>query len=671
MKLIKRTIAALIALLLISSPALAMSTTYTYTVSTKYTWTKTQDAYIPEAVIFQNIGLSAPQDIFIAEGHIYIADTGNSRVLKINPRDYDDYEAIGEGILQSPMGLWVTGERLYVCDNMRESVLVFEDGELIREHIRPDTLSFGTSNPFKPIKVAVDSNGSIFILSEGAFDGIIQISDEGEFLGYFGANNVKQSLWDRILRIVLAPEQVAKMFNLIPQSLTNIALDKDGMVCSITQTKDNNAVKKYNIEGENILQNSVHGGMATEVNFSDIIVGRYNQIYCVSESGVIYEYDENGALMFAFGGRSTTNERNGLFTVVSGIAVDENDRLFVLDKERAIVQIFSPTVFANLYHQGIDLFARGEYERGKQVWQEVLKYDSMSQRAHNGLGMMHYNSLDYEKAADSFKTAGNRQDYSDAFWQLRDKFIQQNAAYFILALFALGALSFILKLLDKRFRILNFWRGFKGAYQNTTAYKRLKMFRRVSLHPIDAYYDLKLDNSIWFSSCIYVAAFIVFAAYMVGRSYLYAPYQVGFYTPFYIFSLFFAPVALWVLGNYMVSTISEGEGSLRQVFCCTAYAFAPFVIFMPFVIASTYIFTYNEAFVVDTFTAVIVACSGLNLFLMVKEVHDYSLRDTIKNVLITLFFMAVTVIVIGFFYIFIDKLIDFVYSFVMEVIGRG
>src|SRR5699024_5463061 len=88
-------------------------------------------------------------------------------------------------------------------------------------------------------------------------------------------------------------------------------------------------------------------------NLADLCIGPDGQIFTVSESGMIYELDNNGTLLFAWGGQAANSERRGLFTLAAGIAVDEDCCLYVLDKERGVVHTFIPTEYASLLHTAI------------------------------------------------------------------------------------------------------------------------------------------------------------------------------------------------------------------------------------------------------------------------------------------------------------------------------
>lgn len=62
------------------------ATSYTLTNDSKGGFVRTQDAYLPHRTI-TNLQLNKPDDIFIdKEDYLYIADTGNMRVIKYDTK---------------------------------------------------------------------------------------------------------------------------------------------------------------------------------------------------------------------------------------------------------------------------------------------------------------------------------------------------------------------------------------------------------------------------------------------------------------------------------------------------------------------------------------------------------------------------------------------------------
>lgn len=120
----------------------------------------------------------------------------------------------------------------------------------------------------------------------------------------------------------------------------------------------------------------------------------------------------------------------------------------------------------------------------------------------------------------------------------------------------------------------------------------------------------------------------------------------------------------------MVSSI-EGEGKLRTVYVGTAYAMTPYIILTPFVLILTYVLTLNEAFYINFIWYFSLAWSGVLIFLGIIEIHNYTFKDAIKNVLITLFFMAMAITAFAVLYIIWGHVIDFINQVVGEVMYRA
>ena len=69
-------------------------------------------------------------------------------------------------------------------------------------------------------------------------------------------------------------------------------------------------------------------------------------------------------------------------------------------------------------------------------------------------------------------------------------------------------------------------------------------------------------------------------------------------------------VVLWVIGNSMVSSINDGEGSIKNVYVMTAYSLAPYLLIIPPTVLLSYVLTLNEAFIIQLLWIAAVAWTG-------------------------------------------------------------
>ena len=81
----------------------------------------------------------------------------------------------------------------------------------------------------------------------------------------------------------------------------------------------------------------------------------------------------------------------------------------------------------------------------------------------------------------------------------------------------------------------------------------------------------------------------------------------------------------------MVSTISEGEGTFGAVYTATAYSLVPYILIGPFVIIATYMFTLNEAIIIQLLWYVAIGSFNSSSFLI--EPYANSLLLQFSNAL--------------------------------------
>ena len=130
-------------------------------------------------------------------------------------------------------------------------------------------------------------------------------------------------------------------------------------------------------------------------------------------------------------------------------------------------------------------------------------------------------------------------------------------------------------------------------------------------------------------------------------------------------------IVLWNAANYLISTISDGEGRVRDVIIGSAYSLFPYALFVLPIALLTNVLSLNEAFLYSFSMNIVWAWMGLMLFIMVKEIHNYSFWETVRNVLITIFTMALFVLTGYILYVLFNQLFDFVSAIFQEVRLRG
>ncbi|MGH2541505.1 MAG: YIP1 family protein, partial [Ardenticatenaceae bacterium] len=126
-------------------------------------------------------------------------------------------------------------------------------------------------------------------------------------------------------------------------------------------------------------------------------------------------------------------------------------------------------------------------------------------------------------------------------------------------------------------------------------------------------------------------------------------------------------IVLWNAANYLVSTISDGEGSVRNVVIGTAYSLFPYLLIALPVALLSNVLTQNEVFLYSLPLGLMWLWIGIMLFIMVKEIHNYSFSETVKNILVTLFTMALFVLTGYILYVLFNQLWEFITAVAQEL----
>ncbi len=650
---------ATIAFVLVIAPTASAyeATNYTYTISAEGEWLRTQDAYLASGVLLKEAKLSDPRDVVVRNNKIYVADSGNSRlyVYDINTGVATDW---GVDVLKTPSGVFVHNDgSVYVADVGAAAVFKFDaNGALLTTYGRPKEATFGKNTQYIPSKIAVNDAGILYIVSDGSFDGIVQLDSEGHFLGYFGYNNIPLTITEYLQDIFFTEEQKDKLFDRKALAFGNIGMDKKGLVYSVTQAVEGSAVKRHNVSGQNLLPVE----MDDEMNFVDVTIGSFGQIYAITETGLLFEYDTDGNLLFSSGGLAISTERSGLISAASSVAADEYGNVYILDSIRGLLHILSPTAMASSVHSAMDKYNQGYYEESKDIWEQVSLIIGNSRISENGIANCLFQLQDYEGAADHYYIAENRVGYSDAYWQIRSDQVTVILPYALGVLVVLIILFFIYSKYREKHP--------KKQRNKSKLEKDLLLVFSTIRHPIDTFYSIRRENAGSFLSAtiLYVIAFAVFIANFILRGFV-----VSMNTPrntsiVYVAVLFLIPVSLFIISNFFVGEINESEARFRDIYVASAYVAAPFVVIIPFIVGISHFLTLAESSLLGLASIAIYAWIAVLLWISTKEIHAYTVPKTIANLLLTIFLMAVFIIAAALVIMFWDQLIDFLYSVIRE-----
>ena len=189
--------------------------------------------------------------------------------------------------------------------------------------------------------------------------------------------------------------------------------------------------------------------------------------------------------------------------------------------------------------------------------------------------------------------------------------------------------------------------------------------------PADMCYGIKKENKASYLSAIIVliAFVVVFLLDMYASGFLFRS-EAGMGNAFTQILIIGAVFMLWCGVNYLVSTLNDGEGWFKDFFIGSCYCLIPFIFIKIPLILLTHVLTFNEQFIIQFANIIIYGYTAILVLIMIQYIHQYTFKETIKNILITLFGMVIIALMILLVYMFTNQLVDFVISIVKEVIFR-
>lgn len=406
--------------------------------------------YVPDGSISAvTLGLSKPfsnpQDICVApNGNLYIADTGNNRIIIVSSKSHQVERVITafdnqgtEDHFSAPTGVCVSQkEQLYVADRENKRIVVLDDKDsVVRIVENPQSDVLGEGFVFKPLKISVDYADRIYCIAQNMFQGIMVFETDGNFTGFFGTIDVSLSLWEKFWKKVATKEERKNQTLYIATEFTGIDIDEDGFVYATNIDKSGvQGVRRLNPRGEDVIKKGRNGNVGGDLwigsqgaysgpsQITDVVY-RGHGIYSLLDRkrGRIFTYDHEGNLLYIFGGLGT---QKGTFNTPSAIEQWENG-LLVLDANRAEIYKFAPTEYGGLINEAVALRHDGDEAQAVFLWARVLELDENNELANSGIGKAYLSAGDNATAMRYLKIGMNRDYYSIAFKRYRSEILRK------------------------------------------------------------------------------------------------------------------------------------------------------------------------------------------------------------------------------------------------------
>lgn len=389
---------------------------------------KLSEAYVDYLIannqeVPSKITLNKPSGLDVKNTGIYIADTGNNRIVKLN-----------------------------------------HDFEVIAIYTEVDNITFETL-PFQPVKVTTDTTGRMYVVAKGVYEGIIELDNDGSFNRFTGVNPIKLTPVEIFQRALMTEEQVAKLPKYLSTEYTNVTMTANNFIYATASASENNSdnmIQLINPKGVDVLKRNGYqvpkGDIIFIENSNNYVVSGPSQLsdIAIYKDGIytvldqkrsrLFTYDSEGNLLYINGDAGSQSDK---FT--EGVAITYfGDNLLILDRSLRTVVVYEHTEFGKNVNQAISHFEKGEFEEAAKVWEKVLVLNTNYEVAYSGIGKYYLRINDYENAIKYFELGHNIYYYSKAFKAHRNQIIKDNFGYIMGGIILIPAAIITIKTIKKR-----------------------------------------------------------------------------------------------------------------------------------------------------------------------------------------------------------------------------
>jgi len=727
-KILKVLILAFLLTLMLGSivaEALVPYTTYTYDVFGKMS--ESPDAYVPLTYInnetilnsieksnadngkytaesFGNIGNIG--DVFVDElEHVYLADITNNRIVcldeKYNLRLLISTFVNKNGVpdsLSKPQGVFVTESEIYVADTGNSRIVIFDKmGNFQGIVSEPDNEVIPDGSVYTPIAVSVDKAGRIYVVSSTTNYGVVSMNRDSSFNGFIGAQKVTYSVFQYMWRMFQTDEQLAKTEKYVPTEYNNLTIDSDGFIYVTTDSIDEGSqqnaiaersknsnyapIKKLNPSGTDVLvrggfyppsgEISVNNTTSVENSISgpskivDVALGPSGTWSIIDKKrSKVFTYDEQGNLLYVFGDVGTQLGQintNGLTAIAY-----QGTKILLLDYTTSTITVFKRTAYGDLIVEALQSKIDREYDRVVDYYIEILRSNNNFDSAYMGIAQTYYQEGNYGEAMNLYKYAYDTTNYSTAFAKYRKELIED---YVWMVPVFIVVFCIIFSAFSKYRKKVNL-RGQKMKEKRTLMEEFLYVYH-IMYHPFDGFWDLKHEKrgSVRGATLIFILTIAGYVYNAVGQGYLYNPYFEGISVVTQILSVVL-PVILWVISNWCLTTLFDGEGSFKDVYVTTCYALMPAFICIVLSTILSNVLTLDEATILGFVSSLGLIWSGALIFFGMMVIHDYSLGKNLITSLGTIVGMALIMFIGILFTTLIQKVFYLGYNIYVELSYR-
>lgn len=202
--------------------------------------------------------------------------------------------------------------------------------------------------------------------------------------------------------------------------------------------------------------------------------------------------------------------------------------------------------------------------------------------------------------------------------------------------------------------------------------KSLKFALYCITHPLDGFWDLTHEKRGTYAAAntILFLTLLIRVLKLRYTSFIFITvYWEGINIFLYIASVAF-PLAMFVVGNWGLTTLFDGKGRLGQVYMASCYALTPYpLIQFPLMIFSNFV-TVDEAEFYSVISVISLVWAAMLMIAAMGQIHEFSAGKNMLFMVASLFAMLVIVFILLLFFSMISQGIAYFISLAKEIMFR-
>lgn len=201
--------------------------------------------------------------------------------------------------------------------------------------------------------------------------------------------------------------------------------------------------------------------------------------------------------------------------------------------------------------------------------------------------------------------------------------------------------------------------------------KVIYLFRQL-IHPIDTQNDLKFEHKASLRLTAVLTA-LFFVSQLLDRTTTAFLFCSGHADKINLFAVFASSVGLlviWSACNWATCTISNGEGTFRDIWVMTTYSIVPYCIMTLLSVGLSYLLSADETIFYNALRGIGVLWTTILLFLGMMTAHQYTVLKTVVSFVLTILMIILSLFLMVVIYSILQQMWDFGFSLFKELVIR-